>query len=142
MSLNYAENVNSFGTLGGWPISESNLRPLGNRNELVLPKILIGQSGAIFSVERKTYIESVVQFAVHLVFVLRVVIETEDVGPAGDHPLVVVHHVLQRLPVLNKKEIRYCRCGFATSMPCHHFCLLVTCSHVHVSSVRRRLTSK
>ena len=38
----------------------------------------------------------------HLVFVLHVVIEAEDVGPAGDHPLVVVHHVLHRLPVLDK----------------------------------------
>ena len=47
MSLNYAENVNSFGTLGGWPISESNLRPLGIRNGVV-PKPLIGQSVAIF----------------------------------------------------------------------------------------------
>ena len=47
MSLNYAENVNSFGTLGGWPISESNLRPMGIRNGVV-PKPLIGQSVAIF----------------------------------------------------------------------------------------------
>ena len=41
----------------------------------------------------------------YLVFVLHVVIEAEDVGPAGGHPLVVVHHVLQRLPVLTKIRI-------------------------------------
>ena len=40
----------------------------------------------------------------HLVFVLHVVIESENVGPAGDQPLVVMHHVVQRLPVLDNKS--------------------------------------
>ena len=42
---------------------------------------------------------------VHLVFVLHALMEAEDVGPAGDHPLVVMHHVLHWLPVLENIKI-------------------------------------